>query len=513
MSNRTWSTYQQAIFEAVKGSTNNLAINAVAGSGKTTTIVEAAKLMQPGDRVVFLAFNKHIVTELSSRLPDGVDCMTIHSLGMRACGRGKKLKVDAYKYRDIIDDTLILSPEISTSDHRSYRSVIEKMVDLGRLTLTNFQHRDEVDRLIDHHNINYDIGEIAENTSSLVEDVVVKLVATTRSALKRGLKLYEDNGIIDFTDMLWLPYVRSLPVPRYDVVMVDEAQDLSKAQAEIVLRAAGDSGRVIAVGDPRQAIQGFAGADNESFSRLVEKLKARVLPLSVCYRCPTKHIEMAKEIVKGIEPSPGAIEGSVEHISMDRFLEMPRSGDLIVCRTNAPLIGAALRLIGKGVQARVRGRNIGKQLSKFGQDADKIQLKQEYSGWIEDFTAKLERYVELKIKVLEQRRYSEQAVEAIQDQNGCLLAYLEGKPETNSLDDLVSGIEALFEDKDAAVWLSSIHRAKGLEADRVFVLKPDKMALTWKNQLPWQVEQEQNLRYVGLTRAKKALYFVNDATQ
>lgn len=513
-SNMQWSTYQTAIFEAVAQSTDNLAINAVAGSGKTTTIVESAKLMQPGDRVVFLAFNKHITVELQNRLPKTVDCMTIHSLGMKACGKGfqGKLKVDQYKMHDIIDDTVTNEQSVPGQMHSVFSKMVRQLVDLGRLTLTNFQDQDAIDNLIAHYDLAANLVEAANDMEVSVVWLLDKAVEVARRAMRKGLKPYEENGIIDFTDMLWLPCVKSLPVPRYDVVMVDEAQDLSKAQAEIVMRAAGKQGRVIAVGDPRQAIQGFAGADNASFQTLVERTKATVLPLSVCYRCPSTHIALAREIVPTIEAAPNAIEGTIETIDLVRFSVMPRSGDLVICRTNAPLIGAALRLIGQGIQARVRGRNIGAQLAKLAEDASKLEIDPavEAEGWRIAFEKKLRRFVGVRVDALMQRKHSESAIETILDQRECLLVYLDGNPTVNSLDALVEGIESLFADEHAAVWLSSIHRAKGLEADRVFVLKPDKMALTWKNQLDWQAEQEQNLRYVGLTRARKALYFVED---
>ena len=515
MSNMQWSTYQTTIFDAVKTGAGNLAINAVAGSGKTSTIVHAAKLMQPGDRVVFLAFNKHITVELQNRLPKTVDCMTIHSLGMKACGKGfqGKLKVDQYKMHDIIDDTVTNEQSVPPQMHGVFAKMVRQLVDLGRLTLTNFQDQDAIDSLIAHYDLAADLVEAANDMEVSIVWLLDKAVEVGRRAMKRGLRLYEENGIIDFTDMLWLPYVKSLPVPRYDVVMVDEAQDLSAAQAQLVLKAAGASGRVIAVGDPRQAIQGFAGAANDSFAQLVEQTKATVLPLSVCYRCPTTHLNLAREIVPNIEAAPEAVEGSIETIDPTRFSVMPRSGDLVICRTNAPLIGAALRLIGKGIQARVRGRNIGAQLAKLAEDASKVEIDPtiEAEGWRTAFEHKLRRFVDIRIEALMQRKHTEAAIEAVRDQEDCLLVYLDANPAVSSLDALNSGIEGLFADERASVWLSSIHRAKGLEADRVFVLKPDKMALTWKNQLPWQAEQEQNLRYVGLTRAKKALYFVEES--
>lgn len=512
---KTWSAYQQAIFTAIEQTTDNLAINAVAGSGKTTTIVEAAKLMKPGDSVVFLAFNKHIVNELGSRLPRTVECMTIHSLGMKATGKGtdKRLKVEQYKYHDIVDQLLSNDRSVPGWAHGIFAKTVRSIVDLGRLTLTDMGDYGQVDALIDHYNMASELAETAQQMNTSIDALVIRLVKVARIALQQGDAMYKNKGIIDFTDMLWLPVAHNLPVPRYDVVMVDEAQDLSRAQAEIVMRAAGSKGRVIAVGDPRQAIQGFAGADNASFQALVERTQAKVLPLSVCYRCPTSHLEMAREIVPNIEAAPGADAGSVETIDHDRFTEMPHSGDLIICRTNAPLIGSALRLIAKGIQARVRGRNIGAQLTKFAKDADDLPMDGLPEDWRAAYAIKLAKLVELRKDALAARKHTEAAIEALLDQNDCITIILDSKASITSLQALTATIEGIFADENATVWLSSIHRAKGLEADRVFVLKPNKMELIHKNQTWWQREQERNLRYVGLTRAKRELYFVNDPPQ
>ena len=60
-----------------------------------------------------------------------------------------------------------------------------------------------------------------------------------------------------------------------------------------------------------------------------------------------------------------------------------------------------------------------------------------------------------------------------------------------------------------AVMLSTAHKSKGLEANRVLILLPNKLPLKWPHQLEWQLRQEMNLKYVALTRAKKELVFVD----
>lgn len=516
MSNTNWSTYQNAIFTAVQTGTGNIAVNAVAGSGKTTTIVEAAKRLPRGRRVVFLAFNKHVVNTLKDRLPAGVDCLTIHSLGIKACYKGYKgsgkVTVDEHKYADLIDTLVSNMRNVPPAVHNVFTRTVVKLVDLSRLTVTDLADRAAVDDMMAHFDLAADLLDAANDNDLSLEWLLDEAIDTAALALRKGNDLYTNRGVIDFTDMLYLPVKFSLPVWSYDVVMVDEAQDLSRAQLEIVLKAAGYRGRVIAVGDPRQAIQGFAGADNNSFRNIITRTNATELPLSVCYRCPTTHLDLARAIVPNIEAAPGASDGTVTGIDMARFASMPRSGDLIICRVNAPLIGAALKLIAEGIQARVRGRDIAKSLAKLATDADKVEIDPGIAaeGWRVAFAARLAKFVAIRVDMLMQKKHTENAIEALNDAAEGLTVYMEGKPELNSTEALCAGIEALFADAGAAVWLSSIHRAKGLEADRVFVLKPDKMRLSWKGMLAWQAEQEANLEYVGLTRAKKDLYFVWD---
>ena len=88
MGNFKPSAYQQAIYDFMANENGNAVIDAVAGSGKSTTIVNALKLIKPNTSVLFLAFNKSIVEELRSKSKDdNAQIMTIHSCGWRAIMR------------------------------------------------------------------------------------------------------------------------------------------------------------------------------------------------------------------------------------------------------------------------------------------------------------------------------------------------------------------------------------------------------------------------------------------
>ena len=91
---------QKAIFDCIENTENHLIVSAGAGTGKTTTIVEAAELLPYGTKAAFLCFNKSIQTELTERLPNGVEAKTFHAFGFAAIrAAGIKTKVNNWKFR------------------------------------------------------------------------------------------------------------------------------------------------------------------------------------------------------------------------------------------------------------------------------------------------------------------------------------------------------------------------------------------------------------------------------
>lgn len=488
--------YQEAIYKEIESGTGNIAINAVAGSGKTTTLVQAYQLLPRNKSVLFLAFNKHIAESLAAKLP-GADCRTIHSLGNMTLRSYDKITMSEYKMADLADEVLASIAIKSRDDYKAIVGIVRDVVGMAKLTLTDLNDKDAAFAMMEHYSMLDEIYAIKGLTEEFILDKASVVLA-------RSNALWRQKGVVDFNDMLYIPCRFDLPVKQYDIVMVDEAQDLSNAQLGLVLRAA-QHGRIIAVGDPRQAINGFAGANNDSFQQIVDKTNAKTLPLSVCYRCPRSHITLAQRIVPEIEWHDNAADGIISEITEDQLTGMAHSGDLIICRVNAPLIGVALRLISGGIQARVRGRNIAEGLAKLAKDASKIKLEYAQAFKV-DFPQQLSLLVEHKAETLSKQKNKEAAIEALFDRQQCILSFMEAKPDLTSIEQLCDELSKLFADDKAAVWLSSIHRAKGLEANRVFVLNPRKMM--FEGATGWQLDQEYNLKYVGLTRAKEALYFV-----
>ena len=260
----TPSPNQRDIFYEIKNGTSNVAVNAVAGSGKTTTIVESLKLIPYHKSCIFLAFNKSIVEELKQRTPARIEVNTLHQLGLKHCfrhfGSGfvtesklfklisptveKHFKALNRKYkkaeREKSNEAIELRNELDTfaKNKGKYQYMIVKMVNLFRLNMCS--NLSELKTISDK----YAIG---------APDQVVKWATEVITAMNRYNKSHGDGKIsIDFTDMVCLPVTLDMKMDKYDYVFVDECQDLNRAQQELVFKLLKPTSRLIAVGDPKQ---------------------------------------------------------------------------------------------------------------------------------------------------------------------------------------------------------------------------------------------------------------------
>lgn len=501
-----WSKYQEAIFDVVEHTNHSIAINAVAGSGKTTVLIECANRLPKTANVAFLAFNKHIVDELKKRIPN-VDCMTIHSLGNRSLYRGKKMKpLQPYKMHKIANAfTGKFFDKAGYEVCRDISTIVCDTADKARVTLSDIRQSSTANWLMSHYGIDYRIKSMCNQYDLDFNVVSHNIVGLAAKSIEESIRIYQEDSIMDFTDMIYLPHIMKSYPKKYDVVLVDECQDLSRAQLSLVLKASRD-GRVICVGDRNQAIQGFAGADNDSFDNIVRATNAQEMPLSICYRCPKSHIDLAKRIVPAIEPFEQSEMGTVQNIKLSEFYELPNDGDLIICRRNGPLMNAAFQLISRGIQARIRGKDIADGLTKIIKDANKINssAKKEFQLEMLD---KLNVHIARKLELLNGGPEDEPVRDGIRDQHQCLSVYIKSRTDIQTVEHLCTEIESLFSDDSAAVWLSSIHKAKGLESNRIFILESENKQSSY---MGWQRQQESNLTYVALTRSKSELYFVNN---
>ena len=344
---------QERIFLFVKKRPENMLIKAYAGAGKTTTIVEAVKLLPKDKNIMFLAFNKHIQEELKTKLPEHVRCYTTYGLGMSAIKRkyGDSIEFDEFKVDKIIQKKAKswgLNDELDDDEEINfYLNNVKKLVNLCRLTLT-----------IKPEYIPY-VAERYDISLNKPNDI------------KRVLKVLDecttDRKTFDYTDMIYLPAVdNGIWFFPQDYVFVDEVQDLNRCQIKIIEKVLKRDkttkkleGRLISVGDFFQGIYGFNAADEKSFEWFEKFPNTKVLPLSVSFRCSQNVIIKAQEIVPDIKALPNAPDGLVRD---GNVLEEAQSGDFVLCRTTMPLVKLFFEFLTQHKKAIIKGSDIGVHL-------------------------------------------------------------------------------------------------------------------------------------------------------
>jgi len=473
------SKYQSDFFDFVEHGQGNAILDAKAGSGKTLSIVKALKYIPSNKRVLFCAFNTNIAKELRNRVPRNVFAQTVHSTGFSSVKKtfGKDVPVDRDKLYKIYKDLegfedldqklfkLLFSRVKSVCDLVRINGIVPKESQYYCNRLCDDDDEIWLD-IIDGHDINYDnimarMG-ISKDAQEAYEGYLVELTITMSRMIL--VKEIEQPDVVDFTDMLYIPVVRNLSSWKYDVVFVDESQDLSPIQRETVDRAIKRSGRLVAVGDPNQAINYFAGASCDSMDQIREKFDCTTLPLSISYRCPKSVIREAQKLVPDIEAAPWAEEGIVEKLG-NLTINMPNPGDMVICRVNSHLVWFACRLFVAKIPFKFIGNNFEKGLVSL---VNRISSKENIG--IQDFCSKLTDWYRKEVEKAEEKGRNSQP---ISDKYEALLAIID-TGEIYYTDDLIEKIEDVFktetqrdgeksmDEKDWIV-LSSIHRCVTLD--------------------------------------------------
>lgn len=490
----TLSHYQRDVLQAVLAGDEHYLVNAKEGSGKTFTLIQAAKTLPPKTNALFMAFNVAIAEELAHKLAGAsMVAKNVHKIGFAALTRllSGNIQVAPDKYTDIA----LAAVERYMLPHAGYdqwraATAIKEIAHHARMSLVNPRDHDALVALMDHHAIDLD------------PRLLDALSDTVTMAITAGERVARERHVMDYDDMISLVHRWHLQPAQATWVFADEVQDISAAQLELIVRLIAPDGRLLAVGDPNQAIYGFAGADSDAFYTIRDRMQATVLPLSICYRCARSVIALAQTIVLEIEAAPGAPEGIVGTIPESELAQRLRPNDMVLCRLTAPLVSLCVQLIQQRIPAKVKGRDMGKQLSDLI-DAVRHMPQFQYAGFGRFLTA----YQDEQEAKLAQRRNAESLIAGLRDRCETVRVCYESYG-CRSAEELARQIESLFSDERQVINLMTIHRSKGLEAERVFILKPDSLPLTWQHQQPWQAQQEMNLKYVAITRARRELYFV-----
>ena len=482
-------------------------------------MMESAKFKS----IIMMAFNNSIYEEFAKRVPDGVEATNTHKFGSRVVRNAYgSIAVNKFRVRDII------ARHYNTSSKRLMRkwpTEIKAMENLAGLCKVNLLNgtREELEHLTSAYHV--DTGDFQDRVYRMVPAI-----------LEECMKVGEHREM-DFNDMLWLPIVLGLPIPKYDLCLADEAQDFNKAQHQLTLNA---GHRLMYVGDERQAIYSFCGADCRSLHNLEATLSRQeqgviTLPLTVTRRCGKAIVREANKYVEDFHTHPDNPEGKIGHLKMEdtpctecdgtgncpypelseeydycpvclgkgtiEFHHFVKEGDMVLCRCNAPLVQQCFRFLKRGIKANINGRDVARGLIS---TVDRMK-----ATTMAQFHENLEAWHHAeRVKETQKRNPCEAKLEAIDDRVVCIQMFAEGK---KTIDEIKQSIDQIFSNSDVeGVLFSSIHRAKGLESDRVFLMMPEKEA-----PIPHPMaksadakEQEMNLLYIAITRAKNEFYYV-----
>lgn len=475
------SPEQEAIWAALLVDGSHLMVDAVAGSGKSTTIFQAILRMSRSLKIGVCAFNRHIAMDMNARLRrfgiQNATAITFNSLGNSALRSAyPNAQLESSKLLDLADEMFVAG-----SSEQKLNLI--RLVSLIRGSLTDPDDPIALEDLMSHHGIDGD-----------------DILAAAPQML--ALSYERRNSVIDFDDQLWITVKESLSVERFDVLFVDETQDLNRINQEMAFMAC-PTGRIVIVGDRHQAIYGWRGADVLSMDNFGQRLAATargltVMPLTLTRRCPRSHVKLAQALVPHICAMPNAPEGILRAaLPMEKAVLEMQAGDMVLCRVNRFLVPVAYRLLRRGIRAVIRGRDVGtsiQSLIKKFRAKDIPELLKKLSKW----------HFQESAKLFALGRKGSSRLETLNDRCETLIELCEG---LQSLDTLKTRIATLFADFDSdgrpaqAVILATIHGGKGLESSRIYLLAPELIPHP-KATGDWQQVQERNCAYIAVTRAK-----------
>lgn len=541
------SRYQEKILKYFNDNPrSNMMISALAGSGKSTMACLLSEHTTTSD--IYVAFNNSIAEEFRTKIKNPkTKVMTLHSLGLsimnsniRTAKEEKKITyanatLDNLKIHKIIDNELtILDRRMDFMKKMFYKDQYFTLYNLCRLTMTNLADSTALRQIIQDY-------RLFENDEGYQFPDITDCISMLKNVDGESWNIFNQTGVIDFTDMLYITYWKlerkEWEVPYYNLytnIMFDEAQDASSIQLNLLKYIKRKGGRYIFILDKNQAIYSFAGSNSLSYS-LIPKMFAPIkeFDLPICYRCPSSHLKQVNRLFNiPILPRDDAPKGKIYHIEKEDISSKIHEGDMIISRKNKWLSSVIVDLAKAGKPIQIEDKEMVASIKKIVEKNKNSTAK----GLRKDLKEEVTKYSQ------ERAKKNSQLLEAVQENNveevataiddnkkidnynfilGILKEYLKKNPNAtkdnfaayisnllNTGDNKTSKSNA-FTPKTKPIRICSVHKAKGLEAENVFVLNEGRVCFDFRNSKE-QNQQEKNLSYISYTRAKNNLYLVSE---
>lgn len=465
---------QDAIIRAAREGTPALVVEALAGTGKTTTLKMLA-WEQPTTPGVYIAYNKSVALEARGKFPDCVEVSTAHSLAFRAIGH-------LYAHR---------LPGKQSTSRRMYARELAQMLSIrggrvGEAMLAPTQVARLAEATVKQYCLSGDHGFGVQHLPARAEhlgplDEMGELVLPAAEAIWRDIASVDGRSYFthDHYLKMWQLSFPRLPV---DYVMFDEAQDANPPVAAVV--ATQTHAQLVYVGDQNQQMYGWRGAVDA-----MGKVEGVRLALTKSFRFGPRIADQANQWLRML----GSAHLVVGHDPIDSQIgAVDGIPDALLCRTNAGALEAILQFQSMGVPVAMApgDASAGKDILSFAYAAKSLM---DGKGTDHPDLVAFRTWPEL-LKYVEE------------EEGGSDLGRLVSIVNRIGPSTVIGAIKNLTPGRSADVTVSTAHKAKGLEWPRVRIA-PDFTLPVDQDEPPSvaQRREAQMVAYVSVTRAKNRL--------
>jgi superfamily I DNA/RNA helicase len=498
-----WSPFQIGIYHEIDESVENLVIQAVAGSGKSTVLFEAARReVQNGRTVIFLAFNKDIAEYATGKIGRirGITCSTFHSYGLRAIKEftgfnDLKIEINHDRVRNLIFKEF---PRKRFKWGEFYPGffVLKVVRKIRQLGLLSYESDDILEFIAVNDLYGYKASTAADEKKWVKNNIrrvitIIKKLDEIPSVIGKAME-------IDFDDMVRLPsihqMVRLRGTPPANTGLIDEGQDMNPYQFSLITQLYSLGVRIITVGDRNQAIYAFRGAYSDSLDRIKDITFAKELPLSLTYRTRQNIVDFVNEEIGGSRMEAFKEGGNIKYIEKEEIPTYVKEYDIrmIVGARNKSLTKVWIQLAKEKIGSTLKGAGIVEGIRKLLEQnkADKYPSLQHF---VDAMTKEaLDSYSVDEDTGEQISSMSDRKIDLIECMKTLINAF-----QLQSFEEFDAILEEMEMDSNRNIY--TVHGAKGLENPHVLVLED------------WFVSaQTENMRYVAYTRAEDELFLVSN---